>query len=124
LSSFSKEDKIKLFRSLFIGRQDVYAKYWVSKDGTKRGYSPATYTFKGNDYIPIDDIVIQNHLEGKIRIGTYVVISQTMTKFLVIDLDKKSFIEDARALKKVCNDLHMHISLYSSTCFTFYLPLF
>jgi superfamily II DNA or RNA helicase len=108
LSSFSKEDKIKLFRSLFIGRQDVYAKYWVSKDGTKRGYSPATYTFKGNDYIPIDDIVIQNHLEGKIRIGTYVVISQTMTKFLVIDLDKKSFIEDARALKKVCNDLHIN----------------
>jgi len=101
LSPFTKEQKIELFKSLFIGRNDVFAKYWVSKDGLKKGYSPATYTFKGSDYIPISNEIIQQHLEGKIRLGTYVVVNQTMAKFLVIDLDKASFVEDARAIKQI-----------------------
>ena len=101
LSPFSKEQKIELFKSLFIGRSDVFAKYWISKDGLKKGYSPSTYTFKGNDYIPISNDFIQQHLEGKIRLGTYVVVNQTMAKFLVIDLDKASFIEDSRAINKI-----------------------
>jgi len=107
LSPFSKQDKINLFKSLFIGRVDVHAKYWISKDGTKKGYSPVSYTFRGKDYIPINDRVIQNHLEGKIRLGTYAVINQTMAKFLVIDLDKKSFIEDTRAIKQICDELKL-----------------
>ncbi len=101
LSPFSKEQKIELFKSLFISRNDVFAKYWISKDGLKKGYSPSTYTFKGNDYIPISNEIIQQHLEGKIRLGTYVVVNQTMAKFFVIDLDKASFIEDARAINKI-----------------------
>ena len=32
--------KIKLFMSLFKGRDDVYATKWVNKDKTKSGYSP------------------------------------------------------------------------------------
>ena len=101
LSPFSREQKIELFKSLFIGRSDVFAKYWISSDGLKKGYSPSIYTFKGNDYIPISNEIIQQHLEGKIRLGTYVVVNQTMVKFLVIDLDKASFIEDSRAINKI-----------------------
>ena len=101
LSPFTKEHKIELFKSLFIGRNDVFAKYWVSRDGLKKGYSPATYTFKGSDYIPVTNEIIQQHLEGKIRLGTYVVVNQTMAKFLVIDLDKASFTQDARAIKQI-----------------------
>ena len=100
LSPFSKEQKIELFKSLFIRRSDVFAKYWISKDGLKKGYFPSTYTFKGNDYIPITNEIIQQHLEGKIRLGTYVIVNQTMAKFLVIDLDKASFIEDSRAISE------------------------
>lgn len=36
LSPFSKEQKIELFKSLFIGRYDVFAKYWISSDGLKK----------------------------------------------------------------------------------------
>ena len=36
LSPFSKEQKIELFKSLFIGRRDVFAKYWISSDGLKK----------------------------------------------------------------------------------------
>ena len=108
ISPFSKLEKINLFKSLFICREDVYANYWVSKDGTKKGYSPVAYTFRGKDYIPINDNIIQKHLEGKIRLGTYAVVNQTMAKFLVIDLDKKSFIEDTRAIKIICDELKLN----------------
>ena len=108
LSPFSKSQKIALFKSLFIGREDVYAKHWISKDGLKKGYSPDTYTFRGSDYIPVSNEVIQRHLEGKIRLGTYVVVSSSMVKFLVIDLDKANFIEDARAIKKVCDEIGLY----------------
>lgn len=107
-SPFSKSQKVTLFKSLFIGREDVYATYWVNKEGTNKGYSPATYTFRGTDYITINDTIIQKHLEGKVRLGTYPIINQTMAKFLVIDLDKQSFIEDARAIKQIAEELHLH----------------
>jgi len=56
LSPFSKQQKIALFKSLFVAREDVYPIYWISKDGTKKGYSPVAYTFRGKDYIPISEL--------------------------------------------------------------------
>ncbi|MBD3825034.1 MAG: hypothetical protein IE916_11085 [Epsilonproteobacteria bacterium] len=35
-SPFSKSQKVTLFKSLFIGREDVCATYWVNKEGTKK----------------------------------------------------------------------------------------
>ncbi len=35
-----KDPHVKLFRDLFIGREDVYAERWESKDG-RSNYSPA-----------------------------------------------------------------------------------
>jgi hypothetical protein len=74
-------DKIKLFMSLFKGRDDVYAKRWEnSKKGTS-GYSPvcanewrpgvcqkaktkcAGCSYK--DYLPISEKVIDDHLRGR-----------------------------------------------------------
>ncbi len=108
LSPFSKSDKIALFRKLFIGNELVYAKYWISKDGLKKGYAPVSKTFRGTDYISINDHSIQQHLEGKIRIGTYAVKNQTMCSFLAIDLDKSSFVADARAIDSVCKTMGIH----------------
>lgn len=107
-STLTKEGKITLFRSLFVGRDDVYATYWISGDGLKKGYFPKTATFQGNDYLPLTDTVIQSHLEGKVRIGTYAVKDQSFCSFLAIDLDKSSFLNDARAINTVC--LEMGIS--------------
>lgn len=104
-SALTKEDKIALYRSLFVGREDVYATYWISGDGLKKGYFPKTATFQGNDYLPLTDAVIQSHLEGKVRIGTYAVKDQSFCSFLAIDLDKSSFLNDARAINTVCLDM-------------------
>jgi len=106
-SPFSKADKIALFRKLFIGNELAYAKHWVSKDGLKKGYAPVTKTFRGSDYIPVNDFVIQQHLEGKMRMGSYAVKNQSMCSFLVIDLDKSSFVSDARAIYEVCKTMNI-----------------
>ena len=50
---FSKDEKIELFKSLFVGRFDIYAKKWVSRDGNKQGFYPVTATFQGEDYLPL-----------------------------------------------------------------------
>lgn len=34
-------DKFRLYRSLFLGREDVYAIFWQNKTTLKSGYSPA-----------------------------------------------------------------------------------
>jgi superfamily II DNA or RNA helicase len=106
-SSLTKEEKIALYRSLFVGREDVYATYWISGDGLKKGYFPKTVTFQGNDYLPLTDAVIQSHLEGKVRIGTYAVKDQSFCSFLAIDLDKSSFLNDARAINTVCQEMNL-----------------
>ena len=106
-SALTKEDKIALFRSLFVGREDVYATYWISGDGLKKGYFPKTATFQGSDYLPLTDAVIQSHLEGKVRIGTYAVKDQSFCSFLAIDLDKSSFLNDARAINTVCQEMNL-----------------
>src|SRR5262245_1563227 len=40
-SNFSAEEKIKLFRMFFRGREDVYAVFWFNERTGKKGYSPA-----------------------------------------------------------------------------------
>ena len=39
-TSFSESDKIKIFRSLFRGREDVYPKRFESRKTGKSGYQP------------------------------------------------------------------------------------
>jgi len=43
-----------------------------------------------------------------LRLGTYAVVNQTMAKFLALDLDKQSFIDDARAIKNMCDELSLN----------------
>ena len=41
IAPVSKEGRIELFRSLFRGREDVYAERWEARDG-RSGYQPAS----------------------------------------------------------------------------------
>ena len=52
---FTKDEKIELFKSLFIARFDIYAKKWISKDGSKQGFYPVTATFQAEDYLPFSN---------------------------------------------------------------------
>ena len=79
--------KIKLFMSLFKGREDVYATKWVNKDKTKSGYSPVCLNqwqsglcgkpkiscskCENRSYAALDEDVIEDHLRGNIVAGVY-----------------------------------------------------
>src|SRR5215468_5853887 len=76
-SNFSAEEKIKLFRTLFRGREDVYAVFWFNERIGKKGYSPAcedpwsSKKAKAKKYLPLTDEVILSHLTGEKVIGIY-----------------------------------------------------
>ncbi|MCB5253272.1 MAG: DEAD/DEAH box helicase [Candidatus Cloacimonetes bacterium] len=114
----SPEEKVLLFRSLFQGREDLFAIRWVGKDN-KSGYSPAC----SNDWklgvcgkykkipcancanrklIPLDDKQIYRHLSGEITIGIYPLFEDDSCRLLAIDFDKKSWQEDVKALIEIC----------------------
>src|SRR5262245_22437851 len=60
-SNFSAEEKIKLFRTLFRGREDLYAVFWFNERTGKKGYSPAcedpwsSKKGKAKRYLPLTD---------------------------------------------------------------------
>lgn len=94
----TKDEKIELFKSLFISRSDRFAKKWISKDGTKQNFFAVTQTFKGNDYIPITNKDIEEHLRGNIQLATYLIDKENRSKYVVFEISKDS-------LKKIYNTL-------------------
>ncbi len=112
------EKKVSLFRSLFRGREDVYAIRWEGKGG-KSGYSPAGVTDwraihaarpeertkvarKTRTLQPLADSAIRDHLTGKQTVGVYPLLPDETCWFLAVDFDKKSWMADAAALASTC----------------------
>ena len=112
-------EQIGLYKLLFQGRDDVYARRW-EKD-TKSGWSPAyafdwdefnahrahggtIKDFKNKTLIPYTDAVVRNHLEGKETIGIYPILSDNTSYFIVADFDETSWKEDARNLLDTCTE--------------------
>lgn len=112
------QEKTALFRSLFRGREDVYAKLWVSKKSGAKGYSPAC----DNEWIrgicqkpaircgecdnrifsSLTDEIIEKHLDGTITIGVYPLLQDETCYFLAVDFDRESWQDDARAFMATC----------------------
>lgn len=89
---FTKDEKIELFKSLFIARFDIFAKKWISKDGLKQGFFPVTATFNGEDYLPFTNIQIEEHLRGNLFLATYCINQKNMSKFIAFEiLDEDKF---------------------------------
>jgi hypothetical protein len=129
-SRLSTPEKIALFRSLFRGREDVYALRWESPDG-RSGYSPRTQrdwsayqTAKPEDRkrvdketrknIPLTDDAIHGHLAGQHTIGVYPLLLDETCWFLAVDFDKKTWKEDALAFVSTCRDLKVPAALECS----------
>ena len=109
-SNFSSGEKIKLFRTLFRGREDVYAVFWFSERTGKKGYSPAcedpwsTRKGKAKRYLPLTDKVILSHLTGEQIVGVYPLLKDDTCWFLACDFDKEGWMLDALAFLNICKD--------------------
>jgi len=114
----SSKIKIALFRSLFKGREDVYAKRFESKKTGKSGYQPACRnewvrgicekprtscgSCSKRSFEPVTDDVIKSHLTGSIVIGVYPLLPNETCHFLAIDFDKETWREDVQAFMDTC----------------------
>jgi hypothetical protein len=122
--------KIALFRSLFRGREDVYAERWRAKDGTW-GYRPASkkdwhavLASRPEDHkkvdrqtrtlYPLTDEVIRQHLKGKKTIGIYPLLGDETCWLLAADFDKKTWQEDSLAFVTTCHSAGVPANLERS----------
>ncbi len=117
----SKIEKIELFKSLFINRFDKYAKKWISKDGTKQNYFPATQSFKGNDYLPLTNKDIEEHLRGNVQLATYLIDNQNKSKFIVLEISNNDLEKIDKTLKSLkINSLYEYSSYGSILIWLFF----
>ncbi|MFW2577692.1 DEAD/DEAH box helicase [Aliarcobacter butzleri] len=112
--NFSKNEKIELFKSLFVARFDIYAKKWVSRDGSKQGFFPVTKTFQGEDYTPITNYEIEEHLRGNLFLASYCINQKNMSKFVVFEIADEDKFKLQIALNSLNIKAYYELSSYNS----------
>ena len=131
----SVDTKIRLFRKLFSGREDVFARRWYSKTTGKSGYQPVCENewvegicdkkaYKcsvcpNRKLLPLSDRAVYNHLAGKDEygrdvIGIYPMLPDDTCRFLCADFDDAEFEEDVAAYRSVCEELNLSVSVERS----------
>src|SRR5258706_7603486 len=112
-------NQIQLFKSVFKGRDDVFAIRWEKEK--KNGYTPAYFydpymyrlhkikggTFQNYNektYLKLTDEEIAKHLNGQQLIGIYPLLTDNTSWFLAADFDKENWIEEAKSFICACRD--------------------
>jgi len=129
--SDSKE-KIKLYMSLFKGRDDVFAKRWENKKKGTAGYSPfclnewkvglcrkpteSCTSCQHKSYAILDEKTIDDHLRGRGNFvaGIYPMCIDETCYFLVIDFDDGEWKKDITALRDVCREFNIPVAVERS----------
>lgn len=119
-------DRIRLFMSLFRGRNDVFPKRWDNAKTGRSGYSPTC----GNEWakgvcnkpripcsvcthqawLPVTEDIIRKHLCGDnsgwqprdYTIGVYPLLKDETCWFLAVDFDKENWQRDVAAFVATC----------------------
>lgn len=138
-NNLSVEQRVELFRSLFRGREDVFARRWQSEQTGKAGYQPACRNewrygvcdkkkYKcaecpNREFLPLEYQHIYNHLSGTKEncsdvIGLYVLTLEDKCHFLCTDFDDKScdhgYNGDVLAFVGVCKEWNVPASIERS----------
>ncbi|MFQ5922443.1 MAG: hypothetical protein ACE5M4_06330 [Anaerolineales bacterium] len=123
----SQDEKIALFRSLFRGREDVYALKFEHPRTGRVGYYPARWAQRqkaqseepeagrvGREqgaFLPLTDEIIRSHLLGRdpqgksnreFAIGIYPLLPDETCWFLAVDFDKETWMDDVAAYLERC----------------------
>ena len=98
-----REAKLALFRTLFAGRDDVYAQRWEHRGTGRSGWSPAVVGGPANSrnprrqYEPFTDAVVEAHLRGRLHAGLYPLLPGDRCRLLAADFDGPGWALDALA---------------------------
>ncbi len=128
--------KIALFRSLFRGRDDIYARRFVSQKTAKTGYAPAC----ANEWIrgicekprikcagcvhqqfnPVTDTTVRRHLCGQddqgleFVMGFYPMLRDETCYLVAVALEKADWPEHAKIFGEICRDLNIPAAIERS----------
>lgn len=106
------EEKIKLYRSIFNTRDDVFARHWEDFESKKSGYAPI-YRLNQSPQV-LTDAVISNHLMGNQTIGVYPLFPDNTATFLAIDFDGLDWFELASRVKEIVQTYQLNSYLERS----------
>lgn len=112
-------DQLNLYKSLFKGREDVFAVRW-EKNG-KGNYMPAfsfdphwyklhlakggTFqTFHDKTYKPLNDQELLKHLNGEQVVGLYPLLQNNTSWFIAADFDELNWVDECRSFLKICEE--------------------
>lgn len=117
-----KDDRLNLYKSLFKGREDVFALRW-EKNG-KSSYMPAysfdpnryrlhqmkggTFqTFTDKTYLVLTDDHLIKHLKGEQVVGLYPLLQDNTSWFIAADFDEADWVEECRTFINACEEYDM-----------------
>jgi superfamily II DNA or RNA helicase len=114
-------DRIRIFRQLFRGREDVFARLWTNPKKQTKGYAPACANewVRGvcekprvkcgqcphQAFLPVDDKAIRGHLEGRHVLGVYPLLPDETCWFLAVDFDGAGWRDDVAAFVENCRSV-------------------
>jgi hypothetical protein len=123
------QEKIRLFRALFRGREDVYPRRFESRRTGKSGYAPACANqwvsglcdkprvkctqCRHRRFLAVTDEVIDAHLSGcdadgrDFVLGVYPMLLDETCFFVAVDFDKAHWQDDASAYLETCCRLEL-----------------
>lgn len=128
----SPQEKIKLYRSLFRGREDVFARRWHSIKSEKSGYQPVCENEWDNalcdkkkykcsacpnrKLAALTDKDIYEHLSGKDLygrdvVGIYPMLNDETCCFLCADFDEEDFRKDISVFRNICDENRIPVSV-------------
>jgi superfamily II DNA or RNA helicase len=111
------QEQLALFRSLFKGREDIFAVRWEKEN--KSGYMPAYYydnyrlkahkmrggtfaDFTEKKLLPFTDAELSKHLSGEQLIGIYPLLSNNSSWFIAADFDKENWLVECKQFLSAC----------------------
>ena len=125
--------KVALFRALFRGREDVYARRFESAKSGKKGYSPvcevewtrglcdkrrvACALCPNRRFRPLSDAAVEAHLRGHdaagrpFVLGVYPLLADDSVRFAAIDFDKASWRSDSASVCETLRALGWPVAL-------------
>ncbi len=122
-------DKIRLFMSLFKGRDDLYARRWERRDGGS-GYTPVCLnewkrgicrkseircaSCRQRTFAALDEKVVEAHLRGHLVAGIYPLRQDEKCHFLAMDFDKDGWQQDVSTLRDICTAFDVPVAIERS----------
>lgn len=123
-------EKIKLFRSLFRGRDDIFSTLWTNEKTARNGYAlrcdnewnpnvclkPRVRCGECSNqaFLPVTDRVILDHFRGRHVVGVYPMLKDGTCWLLAVDFDKGDWMRDVAAFRDVCNSAELPVSVERS----------